>query len=736
MAGLEDIRAIDVSRGMASAIAGMLLAEAGADVARFSQVQDAEARNEPIFAFADRSKRICEADELSWAEGGLLDGELACVDLLIHDYTPAEAAQLGFSEPAIRHRHPHLIVVSITGFPQGHPDENVPAADGLVLATLGILDEQQPVRRDGPMFLRFPLGSWGAAWLAVVGAVARLIARDRGAAPGPVRTSLAQGALVPQSMHWYRAERPSASLDIGFPKKADVSLFQCADGIWLHVMTNADHVPLVRNAIAALPDSLRQPVSDGSAFRTLFPLFDAYKQIFPTRHSSEWLEALRAADIAVQPVLGLGDLFNDAQVLANDLMATVQDERLGATRQPVVPIALTPPFRIGMPQGEMPREPRSAAPSSEPFRYPLQGVKILDLGTHLAGPMAPMLAADLGADVIKVESISGDQMRWVEWCFISCQRGKRSIALQLKDPRARKVLERLVEWADVVHHNMRMPAAKKLGLDCEALKAINPALIYTHVSAYGARGPQKDWPGFDQLFQASAGWESLCAGEGNAPIWLRFGMMDHQVALASLYGTLLALRHRDRTGEGQLVSSSLLGAALFTCGETVQLADGTRTPVARLDPMQMGVSDRNRLFKCADAWILMIAESEETWRRVLELAGVDSVASLEQRLGDCSATQAISMLWQAGAKATEAKRNQRQAFFESEANRRVGMTTELAHPVYGRLELAGRYIDFEDLDNRIERAPSTLGQHSEEILREMAIDEETIAMLFREKVVA
>jgi crotonobetainyl-CoA:carnitine CoA-transferase CaiB-like acyl-CoA transferase len=732
---LSDVRAVDVSRTMAGAIAGMLLAEAGADVSWIGTKSYASSTDEPIFAFAHRSKRRLN-DDLSTAEGqAKLHACLAEADIVIHDYTPSEAVTLGLDEAALRARYPQLIPVAVTAFPAGHPDQDLPAVDSLVLASMGVLDEQQPVRRDGPMFLRFPLGSWGAAWLAAIGAITRLIVRDRKMGTGPVSTSLAQGALLPLAMHWYRAERPSPSLANGLPKRADVSLFQCADGVWLHIMTNADHVPMVQEAIAALPEQYRKPVSDGSAFRTLFPLFDAYRQVFPTRPSSEWLEALRAADIAVQPVFDIGQLFDDEQVQANDLMATVEDDRWGRTRQPAVPISISPPFTIGAPQSaESPRKP--APPSSSPFaRYPLEGLKVLDFGTHLAGPLAPMLAADLGADVIKVESISGDQMRWVEWCFISCQRGKRSIALQLKDPRARKVLERLVGWADVVHHNMRMPAARKLGLDYETLRAINPALIYTHVSAYGAQGPRKDWPGFDQLFQASGGWESLCAGESNPPIWLRFGMIDHQVALASLYGTLLALRHRDRTGEGQFVSSSLLGAALFTCGETVQLADGKCTPVARLDPMQMGTSDRHRLFQCADGWVLMMAD-EDIFRHVLEAAKVANVEALEHLLLQEKVSSALTMLGNAGATVVEARLGQRDAFFDSPVNRDVGLTTELDHPDYGRLELAGRYLDFGDLENRIERAPSTLGQHSREILADMGMDDDEIAMLFREGVVA
>jgi crotonobetainyl-CoA:carnitine CoA-transferase CaiB-like acyl-CoA transferase len=139
-----------------------------------------------------------------------------------------------------------------------------------------------------------------------------------------------------------------------------------------------------------------------------------------------------------------------------------------------------------------------------------------------------MLMADLGADVIKVEATTGDPMRWADWPFAGCQRGKRTVALDLKSAASRPALEALVMWADVVHHNLRMPAARRLGLDSASLRSINPDLVFCHTSSYGPIGPRADWPGYDQLFQASCGWERAGAGAGNPPMWHRFGFMDHR----------------------------------------------------------------------------------------------------------------------------------------------------------------------------------------------------------------
>ncbi len=161
-------------------------------------------------------------------------------------------------------------------------------------------------------------------------------------------------------------------------------------------------------------------------------------------------------------------------------------------------------------------------------------MKVVDAGAFLAGPLGPMLLADLGADVVKVEPPGGEGMRWVEWSFFGCQRGKRGVALDLKSPAARPALDALVAGADIFHHNLRMPAARRLGVDEASVRAVNPDIVYCHTSSYGPQGPRADWPGYDQLFQSSCGWEVAGAGEGNPPMWHRFGFMDHLCAMGSV----------------------------------------------------------------------------------------------------------------------------------------------------------------------------------------------------------
>lgn len=739
---LDGVRIVDLARGRAGALATMLLAEAGAEVIRIEPAGGDPLRADPAFAVHNRSKRSLVIDldsEVGLAE---LDDLLGKVDVLVHD--TAEGALGGrLDNDLLKRRHPHLISSHVGSWPKGHPNAATPLDDALVLAQAGICDEQRAVSRDGPIYLRFPLGEAGASYLAAAGIATRLIVRDRTGAGGPADTSLMQGALTSVIMLWSRAETPTPSLAQGYDKGIEAFQFECGDGKWLHLMSSPDNTPLMRAGLDALDPAVRAAAIASRISTPNAPSFGANILVFKTRPRQDWLEDLWAHDVSVQPVLPMGVLYDDEQAHANGYVVTVDDPVLGRTRQPGTPLQLDPPVQVRgpAPVADDGREtvagwsPRTAAAAGPVPEHPLQGLKVLDLGNFLAGPLAPMLMATMGAEVIKLEAASGDLMRRVEWAFQACQRGKRSIALDLKQPESRAVLERLVRWADVVHHNLRMPAARKLGLDYESIKAIKPDVVYCHVSSYGATGPRKDWPGFDQLFQASCGWEYEGAGEGNAPIWYRFGMMDHQCALASLLATLLALHRRNQTGKGSFVAASLLGAGMLTLRETVKLADDTLTPYPRLDRQQQGTSDRRRLFRCADGWAMVVVEADAAHAAFVASLLQGGAGSADAAAAALTVEQVVAAAVQAGGAAVRAAERQREAFFDDPANIEAGLVARYPHPVYGQFEQVGRFVDFGDMSARLDRAPPVLGQHSREILAEFGFDQADIDAMVDRKLV-
>ena len=326
-------------------------------------------------------------------------------------------------------------------------------------------------------------------------------------------------------------------------------------------------------------------------------------------------------------------------------------------------------------------------------------------------------------------------MRPVQRVFASCQRGKRGVALDLKSPAARPALEALVRWADVVHHNLRMPAARRLGLDYDSMRAINPEVVYCHASSYGPEGERADWPGYDQLFQAAAGWEVLGGGEGNDPMWFRFGFMDHLCAMASVVATLLAVWHRDRTGRGQQVTGSLLGGGVLTNSETF-LKDGElAVSAAPLDHEQMGLSPGYRLYPVADGWIALCARDDaELAAACAALGGIEPRGHREPAWPAGAARTPSATSAPAACPASRSASTRARPFSTTSCIGRLGLVTSYPHAEWGRLEQVGALWSLGDLELSLDRAPPALGEHTREVLSEVGLDEAHIAELLSESV--
>ncbi len=740
---LDGIRVIDITEGLAGSVACLLLAESGADVVKVEPPGHSAARARSSFRTWNRSKRSVVVDLETVAGREQLQSLLGAADVVVHEYPPNRAISLGLDDPTLATRFPRLIVSSVLSWPANHALADRPVDELLAMARLGICDEQLPMRRSGPVFIRFPLGSWGAVYLAASGIVARLLVRQRSGIGGAAHTSLVQGAMVPMGMHWSRAESPPPSLAIGMPKESrgsQATIFECADGVWIHIMKNPDGVPLMQKLLADMGPARVAELNagaDDSAFG--YPNRGANQAAFRMRPSEEWLRELWAHDVAVQPALPFGAIFDDEQARRNGYVIELDDPEVGRIVAGGLPISVEPPQRIVRPaprHGEhtdqvlaewvappAPAERRQdvTTRSAGRRRHPLEGVKVLDLGNYLAGPYGPMLLADLGADVVKVEATTGDAMRFVAWAFAGCQRGKRSVALDLKAKASRVALEALVQWADIVHHNLRMPAARRLGVDYESLRPVNPRMVYCHTTSYGPTGDRADWPGYDQLFQAQCGWEVLAAGEGNPPMWHRFGFMDHQCALSSVLACLLALYRRAESGEGQFVAGSLLGAGALTASETYIGPDGRLAPYDVVDADQTGTGPGYRIIEVADGWVAVAARGGEQLESLCRAAGVTDAAQVPAALRTRRRQAVLGQLDAAGVPCEPVLENQRDPFFDDPANIAAGLVASYQHAEWGPLQQPGGLWSFGDLDVRLEYPPPALGQHTVEVLNEVGL---------------
>ena len=267
----------------------------------------------------------------------------------------------------------------------------------------------------------------------------------------------------------------------------------------------------------------------------------------------------------------------------------------------------------------------------------LQGFKVVELATHIAAPAAAGIMADWGADVIKIESIQGDPMRWLRAhapggctpAFETDNRGKRSLALNIATPRGREIVRRLVREADVFLTNLRPESLKRAGLDWSALRAENPALIYASVTGYGLQGPEANTPAFDNAaYWSRSGMAYMTRPEGQDPFSLRQGSGDHTCAIATALAIVTALLARSRTGLGRLVETSLLRTGVFVMGGDIsnQIRLGEITPTR---VRTQSVNPINNFFRTADdRWVFVMPRGAKPadFRSICEVAGLGPLA--------------------------------------------------------------------------------------------------------------
>ncbi len=368
----------------------------------------------------------------------------------------------------------------------------------------------------------------------------------------------------------------------------------------------------------------------------------------------------------------------------------------------------------------------------------LEGVVLIDFGQYLAGPFAPMIMGDLGADVIKVEPITGDGMRMVNQPFMGCSRGKRDIGLNLKTEPGKEIALKLVAKADIVHHNMTKGVANRLGIGYDACKAVNADVVYCNTYAYGLVGPQSHFGGLDPLFQAAAGleYEAGPVEAGNKPLYLRFGMTDTANAMLSVVGCLSALYHQRRTGEGQELWTSLLDGAVMLASDAM-LADGTPVVRPKLDGDQCGIDALYRLYRTQDGWIQIAAVEERHWTGLCAALGLTELADdarfatraaraehrqqLESLLAPALAAKTsivTSRVLDSFGVPNEVPRdmNAGEAVLFDADNVRLGLVAEYEHPIMGVMRQFGNLIQFSETPGHIRGPAPLVGEHTREIL--------------------
>ncbi len=732
---LNELRIVEIGEGQAVQVAGLMLGALGADVLKVERPGGDPSRGQARFANWNRGKRSLELDLSTPAGLAELDRRLAGADVLLHQFTPARAKALGLDDAALAARFPRLVTSGITGSPFNHPDVERSDDELLVAARFGALYENDGYRA-GPIVWRFNAGSWSAAHLAAAGILARLIARLQSGKGGAAHTSLFQGHMVMLSLIWARNSAGPMPNNKPYPLAArpiGQQLYECQGGDWLQIMD-----PPRQYDYANMP-TMWEVLAEGVEIDTEEGKIEAFKR----RPLESWLADLRADDIAAEPAYPLGGMLRHPEVVANGYVVEIDDPLLGKTVQPNVPFhtdadlpAPRPAPRLGEGGGaDWTPPPAAVGEGGQPAEV-LSGVRVVDFGMFLAGPMGPSMMGDMGADVIKVEALTGDRIRFMHRYYQAASRSKRSIALDLTKPEAQPILARLLQWAEAVHHNMRFKGAAKLGLSDEGIRQHNPDVAFNYVSAYGQKGERGNWPGYDSIFNAIAGWEFENAGHGNKPIFNRPGTMDVSSAQSALV-ELMASLYAKRSGQcGYTTQTSLLGISAMTQGETLILPDGSLAETYHLDSEQTGFSPYHRIFECQDCnWIAVAAHTDARRAALRSVLGEDE-AGFAAAAAARSAADLVGALDAAGVPCDhvtfEAAEDQ---FFASPVNRDLGLISVLEQPLYGTVEQPGAFWNFGDIPVVFKHAAPTIGQHTDEIMRELGFSGAEIAQFRADKII-
>jgi len=385
----------------------------------------------------------------------------------------------------------------------------------------------------------------------------------------------------------------------------------------------------------------------------------------------------------------------------------------------------------------------------EPGMKPLAGLRVIDLTQAMAAPYCTMNLADMGADVIKIEPpgegeptrrLGAAQKNGHSATFMTMNRGKRDLAVNLKRPEGVEIMKRLARTADVFVQNYRPGVAERLGLGWEALSAVNPRLVYCAISGFGATGPYAPRGGYDLIAQGMSGIISVTGDEDGPPAKSGVPLSDLAAGLFGAYGILCALEHRDRTGEGQLVDTSLLEAAMaLTVWESAEYWVTGRVP--RPLGSAHRLSAPYQALRASDGYFTVGANNDklfESFCRAIgrpELPADPRFAGRVERLQNRAALIAeIEKATGTEPRAVWLERLDKEGvpsgpindYAEALADPQTlarNMVVDLVHPGAGAIKALGVPVKLSDTPGAVDRAAPLLGQHTAAILTELGYSE-------------
>ncbi|MDE0853773.1 MAG: CoA transferase [Nevskia sp.] len=803
MAGvLDKLRVLDLSWGIAGPMTAMLMADNGAQVTKIEPPGGDPFRHQLGYKVWNRGKRSAVYDLKNPADKDNFLALVKTADVLVESYAPGVTQKLGIDYDTLHRLNPRLVYCSITGYGRDNENSDRPAYDALVAARSGLHWEQrgwpegamnhllgrpdpfpdleipydwvQGAPRPGPLFPASHWPSLGAFFAASVGISAALRAREINGTGQLVETSLLQGAMAGAAGVWQRAENIDAD---GFDSwilgsRSPKGHFQCKDGRWIQNWVPNPRFILTASegdTINATPNLTVQNDPDrfGTGPEELL-VMSHYQPILAEAirkfTAKEWVDAAATAEMTMQDVRSVEESLADPLFLKDGCVTEMNDPELGTIRAVGAAYKMSatpgsiggPAPKVGQHTAEVKAEadkakaaPVAAAAAGRKIKRPLEGITVLDLGLAIAGPFGAQLLSDLGANVIKINGLFDLFWHRVHIAYMA-NRGKKSITLNLKHPEAMKIFLELVKTADVVHHNMRYDAAERLKIDYESLKQINPKLIYCHTRGFET-GQRASLPGNDQTGACLSGiqYEDGGMDRGGKPIWSLTSFGDTGNGFLSAVAVINAVYHRDRTGEGQMVDTSIINAALLNTSYAVATPDGKGFERPKVDGMQYGYSAGHRLYETKQGWLCVLLLNQSHWDELLTVLGLPELVTdprfcsdearrkndeaLAGRIADrfktATAAEWFARLDAAGVPLEIVSEDFSLKLYDNAGFQKRQWVTSYPHPVVGKLDQIGLLFNLSDTPGVIQGRPLLVGEHTKEILAGMGYPEDKVKAL-------
>ncbi len=683
---LEDITVLDFSWGWAGSLATMVMSDFGADVIKVEPPGGDPFRAWPQSLMWNRGKRSVVLDLKT--PGGRSEAQRMAgrADVVVESFRPWVADRMGIGYDALRAERPDLVYCSITGFGPKGPYANYKGYEGVVAAKCGRMMALAGLpQREGPVFAAVNVANHAAGMAAVRGIVAALYVRDRSGLGQKVETSLLQGISYYDMYQWliwqmmvkdpeHFPEDPAS--DRFRPQNVGYVPVRTRDGRWLqmaNIVARPFRASMEAIGLGWIFQDPRFETAPILATENRELLRDMILQRMQEKSLEEWMDLFvnEARDVAAEPFMTSQEGIDHLQIRHNGHIQEVQDPRVG----PMLQLGTLARF------SETPGSIKGPAP--EPGQHnkevlnlqrdingtntqnrggpapqqPLEGTLVLDFSTVIAGPLTGSMLAELGARIIRVETLDGDYMR-INFHGLAINRtmaGTESISIDLKTPEGQKIIQALVARVDLILHNMRPGAPERLGIGYQQVRKINPNILYLYVGGYGDNGPYSHRPAMHPIGGAVSGGALAQAGRGALPptdvsmtleeireLSRRLGRAnetnpDPNTSMVTCTAAVLGLYARQRFGVGQSLQTTMIGANAYANADDFFSYQG-KPPRLIMDADGYGLTALYRLYQAQDGWVFLACLFEEEWHSLCKVIGRPDLPE-DPRFADAEARQ-------------------------------------------------------------------------------------------------